>query len=353
MRQDMRCQKAQRLMNDRPFAAKHEPVNLELAEHLRGCLTCAAHASANDILNRAVSVERLKTPEAETPLAFLKTRIEARASQQLIKEQNPMASLKDKIFNHPAMSFGFAGAVLALFLMAIIPVSCSREVGYNMNVSDDNNPIANAITSDADGTASITFQNSADGSMKLNPDNMIKALKAIGIGNAKLNINANQDGQTITVSGLDSRQQAREALLALVEASGFNGKVEMTPRAASVEGSMLEQALSGIKELVFSSEGKSDAEIKAEITAALEAAGVTGANVEYMTDADGRKMVFVGAGAGGDSVAIEQAFKWTGDSSAMINGLQGDSNVVIEMTTDDGKQTVTMEKKITVGGSDE
>ena len=52
----MRCQKAQRLMNDRPFAAKHEPVNLELAEHLRGCLSCATHASANDILNRAVSV---------------------------------------------------------------------------------------------------------------------------------------------------------------------------------------------------------------------------------------------------------------------------------------------------------
>jgi hypothetical protein len=351
----MRCQKAQRLMNDQPFAAKNEPVNLELAEHLRGCQICAAHLSASDILNRAVSVERTKSPESETPLAFIKTRISAHASQHNQKEHTAMATLKEKIMNHPAMSFGFAGAMLALVLMATIPVSCSRDVGYNMNVGDDTNPIANAITSDADGTASITFQNNTDGTpqaMMLNPQNMIKALKAIGIEDAKLNINANQDGQTITVSGLDSRQQAREALLAIVESSGIDAKVEMTSRAASVEGSILEQAISGIKELVFSSEGKSDEEVKAEITATLEAAGVTGTNVEYMTDADGRKMIFVGAGAGGDSLVTEQAFKWTNDSTGMSSGLPGDSNMTIEMTTDGDKQTVTVEKKITVGGSD-
>lgn len=352
----MRCQKAQQLMNEQSFAAKHEPVNLELAEHLRGCQICAAHASANDILNRAVSVERLKTPETETPLAFLKTRIEAVASQNIQKEKKAMASLKDKILNHPAMSFGFAGAVLALFLMAVIPVSCSRDVGYNMNVGDDNNPIANAITSDADGTASITFQNNSESglqSLKLNPENMIKALKAIGINDVKLNVNANQNGQTITVSGLNSREQAREALLALVKASGFDGKVEMTPRAASVEGSLLEQALNSVKELVFSSSGKSDVEVKAEIAAALEAAGVTGANIEYMTNPDGRKMIVVGANANGDSIVTEQVFKWTGDSSGVINGTPGDSNMVIEITSDGDNQTVTVEKKVTVGGSDE
>src|SRR3990172_4173812 len=312
----MRCQKAQRLLNDRPFAAQNEPVNLELAEHLRGCQICTAHATATDILNRAVVVERVNPPEAETPLAFLKTRIEARASHQSQKEHKAMASLKDKIMNHPAMSFGFAGAVLALFLMAVIPVSCSRDVGYNMNVGDDNNPIANAITSDADGTASITFQNSSANSsdggpqtIRLNPENMIKALQAIGITDAKLQVTANQDGQTVTVSGLNSREEAREALLAIVEASGFDGKVEMTPRAASVEGSLLEQALNGIKELVFSSEGKSDNEVKAEITAALEAAGVTGAEVQYNTSPDGLKTISVEAGAEGDNMAVERVLK--------------------------------------------
>ncbi len=352
----MRCQKAQLLMNDRSFAAQNEPVNLELAEHLRGCQVCAAHASANDLVNRVMSVERVKSPEGETPLSFLKTRIEALASQQNPKESKAMASLKEKIMNHTAMSFGFAGAMLVLFLMAVIPVSCSREVGYNMNAGDSSDPIANAITSDADGTASITFANSTSGgpqSIHLDPHNMIKALKAIGISDAKLQVTANQEGQTIIVSGLDSREQAREALLALVEASGFDGKISMTPLEASVEGSILEQALNGIRELVFSSEGKTDDEVKAEITAALEAAGLTGANVEYMSNPDGRKMIFVGAGAEGDSVQVEQAFKWVVDSTGQAVGMPDDSNMVIEINSDGNNQTVTVEKKITVGGSDE
>ncbi len=267
-----------------------------------------------------------------------------------------MSSLKEKILNHPAMSFGFAGAIVALLLMAVIPVSCSRDVGYNMTVGDGDDLIANAITSDADGTASITFQYVNDGdpqAIELKPEIMIKALKAIGIDHAKLNINANQEGQIVTISGLDSREQAREALLAIVQSSLLDGKVEMTPRAASVEGSILEQALNSIKELVFSSEGKSDEQIKAEITAALEAAGVTADKVEYMTDSDGRKMIFVGAGAGGDSIVTEQVFKWTADSAGMVSGLPGDSNMVIEITSDGDNQTVTVEKKVTVGGSDE
>lgn len=344
-------------MNEKPLAANNDLVNLELVEHLRNCPACANLAAANEILSRAISLERVKSTEAETPLTFLKTRIEARASQAIEKEHAAMSSLKNRIMNHPIVSFGFLGAVVVLFLMAVIPVSCSRDVGYNMNVGDSSDPIANAITSDADGTASITFQKSAVGgprSILLDPQNMIKALKAIGITDAKLQVTANKDGQTITVSGLDTREEAREALLALVEASGFDGKVSMTPREASVDGSLLEQAISGIKELVFSSEGKSDEEIRNEITAALEAAGMTGAEVQYNSTPDGRKTIFVGSGAEGDSVQIEQAFKWVADSNGVLNeGIPGDSNVVIEINSDGDKQTITVDKKVTVGGSDD
>jgi hypothetical protein len=225
-----------------------------------------------------------------------------------------------------------------------------------MNVGDDNNPIANAITSDADGTASITFQNSSSDrpqTIRLNPENMIKALQAIGITDAKLQVTANQDGQTITVSGLKSREEAREALVAIVEASGFNGKVETTTRAASVEGSLLEQAINSVKELVFSSEGKTDEEVKNEITAALEAAGLTGAEVQYNTSPDGLKTISVKAGAEGDNVAGEHILKLVVDSNGQAVGLPGDSNVVIEMNSDGDKQTVTVDKKVMVGGSDE
>ncbi len=350
----MRCQKAQQLMNEHSFAAKNEPVNLELAEHIRCCRNCASMAAAEDILNRAVAVERVKSPDAETPLSFMKTRIESLASQTTQKEHEAMATLKDKILNHPVLSFGFMGTVFVLFLMAVIPVSCSRDVGYNMNVGDTGNPVANAITSDADGTASITFANSTnEGAQRitLNPTKMIEALKAIGITNAKLQVTANQSGQTLAVSGLRSREEAREALLALVEASGFEGKVETTPRQASFEGSLLEQALNGIKELVVSSDGKTDEEIRNEISAALEAAGVSGADVEFSSTPDGRKMIFVGQGGEGDSVQIEQAFQWNEQGAA--GAAPGDSNMVIEITSDGNTQEVKVEKKVVVEGSDE
>jgi hypothetical protein len=350
----MRCQKAQQLMNDRSLAVKNEPVNLELAEHLRGCPDCADHFKAMEILNRAVTIERTKSSESETPLPYLKARIETLASQQHYKEHGSMSTLKNRLLNHPVLSFGTLGVIAALLMMAIIPVSCSRDVGYSMNVGDDNNQIANAITSDKEGTASITFANNITegaNTLHLDPQNMIKALKAIGIESARLEVTANQNGQTITVSGLDSREQARDALLALVEASGFDGKVEMTTREATVDGSLLEQALAGIKELVFSSEGKSDDEVRAEITAALEAAGVTGADVEYTSTPDGRKIIFVGAGGEGDSVQIEQAFKW--NEQGGVEGQPGDSNTVIEITTDGNTQNVTVEKKVVVEGSDE
>jgi hypothetical protein len=261
-----------------------------------------------------------------------------------------MASFKTKLLNHPIMSFGFLGVLAALLIMAVIPVSCSREVGYSMNVGDDNNPVANAISSDAEGTASITFANNVEGgpqTIHINPENMIKALKAIGITDAKIQVTANQNGQTIEISGLKTREQARDALLALVEASGFDGKVSLATRQAAVEGTLLEQALNGIRELVISSEGKTDEQVRSEISAALEAAGVSGADVEYTSTPDGRKMIFVGQNGEGDSVHIEQAFQWNEEGAA--TGTPGDSTVVIEINSDDNGQTVEVQKKVIVG----
>ena len=91
----MRCQKAQRLMNEKSLSATKDPIDLQLAEHLRKCSGCAGHVAANDILSHAFNLEKVKTPEAETPLSFLKTRVETIASQPT-KEQKSMSSFKNK-----------------------------------------------------------------------------------------------------------------------------------------------------------------------------------------------------------------------------------------------------------------
>jgi hypothetical protein len=346
----MRCQKAQRLMNELSLSAAKVPVDLPLAEHVRNCERCAARAAANEILVRAFKLEKGRTPERETPISFLKTRVESLASHQL-KEHKSMSSIKKSLLNHPVMSFGFMGAVVALFLMAVIPVSCSREVGYSLDVGDNDHQIASAITSDAEGTASITFQRSEDNTWvakELNPQQMIKALESLGIKDAKIDIKANEFSKTFELSGLESREQARDALLAIVEVAGLGGKVEMSTRQASVSGSLLDQFLEGIKELVFDSEGKTDEQVRAEISAALEEAGVFDADVQYSTDEDGRKMIFIGSGSEGDSTVVEQAFKWTADSGGEMIGTPGDSTITIEINSADDGQTVDVEKHIVV-----
>lgn len=261
-----------------------------------------------------------------------------------------MSSFKNKLMNHPVMGFGFLGVIAALLLMAVIPVSCSREVGYSLGVGDDDHQIASAITSDSEGTASITFQRSDENtwtSKELNPDKMIKALESLGITNAKIDVKANEYGRTIELSGLNTREQAREALLAIVEVAGLGDKVELTARQAAVSGSLLEQCLAGIKELIFDSDGKTDEQVRAEIAAALQEAGLYDADVVYKTDDDGHKMIFIGSGSEGDSVVVEQGFNWTTDGGG-LNGVPGDSTMTIEMSTDDNGQTVDVEKKITI-----
>ena len=357
----MRCQKVQQLMNDKTY--RNESIDIQLAKHIRNCRSCSAHATASQILNRAFRIERVKSAESETPLSYWKTRIEALASHQSVKERNVMPLLKDRIFNHPLMSFSFAGAFVLLLLAATVPVSCSRTVGYSVGVAGDDSPIAEAITSDADGTASITFQKNSEGHIaqfdskrimeahiaNFDSKRIIEALRSLGISNAKLELSASDLGQTITISGLENREQARNALLAIVEVAGVGEKAELTHRQASFSCSLIEHALNGIHEIFVDSDGLSDEEIRSQIVARLEEAGVMDAEVQYLTGEDGQKMMFIGQGAECDSMLMQQVFEWKaeGGGDATFNFEGYDSTMIIEIKSDDKTQTIDVKKTIT------
>jgi hypothetical protein len=344
----MRCQKAQQLMNDRTFG--NEAINIRLAEHIRGCKNCATHAVAGQILSRAFRSDRVRAGEPETPLSFLKSRIEARASQQSVKEHKVMSSLKERILSHPLMSFGFAGIFVVLVLAATVPVSCNRTVGYSVGVDSDDSPIANAITSDADGTASITFQKDADGNMMFfDSRRIIEALHTLGISNVNLNVSANEQERTITISGLENREQARDALLAIVEVSGVGDKAKLTSREASVSGTLLEHCLSGIHEILIDSDGLSDEEVQIHIVAKLQEAGVLNADVQYLTGEDGQKMIFIGSEGECDSTALEQVIEWKTNGGDPTFNFEGcDTSIVIEIKSDGNQETVEVQKLITI-----
>ena len=345
----MRCQKAQQLMNDKTY--RNEAIDIQLAEHIRGCKSCSIHAAAGRILSRAFRIDRVKPAESETPLPFLKTRIEALASQRNVKEHNVMSSIRDRIFNHPLMSFSFAGAFVLLLLAATVPVSCSRTVGYSVGVAGDDGPIAEAITSDADGTASITFQKNSQGNfIRFDSKRIVETLHTLDISNVRLDLSASELGQTITISGLESREQARDALLAIVEVAGVGDKAELTNRQASVSCSFLEHCLSGISEILVDSDGLSEEEIRSQIVAQLEEAGIMDAEVQYLTGEDGQKMMFIGQGAACDSMLTQQAFEWKTDGGDGTFNFEGsDSAVVIEIKSDGDMRTVEVKKTVTAG----
>ncbi len=342
----MRCQKAQQLMNDKTY--RNEAIDIQLAKHIRFCRSCSAHAAASQILNRAFRNERVKSAEPETPLPFLKTRIEALASHRIVKEHNVMSSIKDRIVNHPMMSFSFAGAFVMLLLAATVPVSCNRTVGYSVGVDGNDSPIAEAITTDADGTASITFQRNSEGHInQFDSKRIVEALHTLGISNITLDLSASELGQTVTISGLESREQARDALLAIVEVAGIGDKAELQSRQASVSGTLLEHCLSGIHEIIIDSDGLSDEEVQHRIVAQLEAAGITGADVKYLTGKDGQKGIFIGQSGASDGTITQQVIEWKAEGGEAMFNLEGaDSTMTIEIKSDDNTQTFDIKKTI-------
>ena len=345
----MRCQKAQQLMNDKTY--KNEAIDIKLADHIRGCKSCSVHAAAGHILSRAFKFERVRTAESETPLPFLKTRIEALASHSIVKEHNVMSSLRDRVVNHPLMSISFAGAFVMLLLAATVPVSCSRTVGYSVGVSGDDSPIAEAITSDAEGTASITFQKDFQGNfIRFDSKRIVEALHTLGISNVTLDLSASELGQTVTISGLESREQARDALLAVVEVAGVGDKAELQSRQESVRGTLLEHCLNGIHEILINTDGLSDKEVHAQIVSQLKAAGITGAEVQFLSGEDGHKGIFIGQSGASDGLVTKQVIEWKtegGGSEGMFNLDGADSMMTIELRSDDNTQTIDVKKIIT------
>ena len=157
------------------------------------------------------------------------------------------------------------------------------------------------------------------------------------------------DKQTITISGLASSEQARDALLAIVEVAGVGDKAELTHRRASVTGTLLEHALSSIHQIFENSDGLSDEEVHAQIVAQLEEAGITGADVKYLTGEGGQKGIFIWQSGASDGTITQQVIEWKTEGSveAMFNLDGSDSVMLIELKSDGNTQTIDIEKTFT------
>ena len=219
-----------------------------------------------------------------------------------------MFALWKNLMSHPRMSLGFASGLVALILMATIPVSCSRTVGYSVDGTDADPSAAATVAPQKD--LKLTLKSLEDGSvvdLKLRAEKIQEALDAIGHNNAHVVVDEESGEQSIHIDGLKTHEEAREAALVLQRIAGFEGDISIAEQKERVKSSPLDHIAHKVLELNVETDGKSDAQIEDEIRAQLDLQGVD-MDVMYRTTDDGGHMIFIG-----DSVA-------TGDGAVHFDG---------------------------------
>lgn len=222
-------------------------------------------AAAERQLAEAFSRLRTEQPEAETPLAFLRTRVEAAASASE-KEQSLMAAFKQNILGHPRLTAGLAAMVILVAFVTLVPFPYQQTVGYSVSLTSDSSSL-------------------------VAPNKITEALGVLGHGKASVSFAASSGAISYVVSGLPTQQAAREVGGALQYITGATNAPTIEPVRATVSGSLYAQVRERMAMVEVNGEGKSDAEIEAEIAAKLVGAGFTASQVSITTNADGSKQI--------------------------------------------------------------
>lgn len=222
-------------------------------------------ADAERQLAEAFSRLRTEQPDAETPLAFLRTRIEAAASTSE-KEQSLMAALKQNFFGPPRLTAGLAAMVVLIAFVTLVPFPYEQTVSYSVSLTSDSSTL-------------------------VPPEKITEALTMLGHSNASLSFSASSGAISYVVSGLPTREAAREVAGALQFVTGAKGSPNIEAIRATVSGSLYAQARERMATVEVSGEGKTDAEIEAEIAAKLVGAGFKASQVSITTNPDGSKQI--------------------------------------------------------------
>ncbi len=291
----MRCREAKQLLIEIEHKNDGMPMPIELARHLKGCPNCARLASAGRVVSRGFKDLAMANEFETTPLAMIRARVSQRTDQHRQKESTFMFALWKNLTSHPRMSLGFASGLVALILMATIPISCSRTVGYSVEGTDDGASLSSEDIGNQPGMK-LTFESQQTGTpheMKLRAAKIQEALAAIGNDDAQVIVDEQTGLLTVHIDGLETREEAREAALILERFAGFEGDVSIAEQKERVRSSLLSHIAYQVVESNVETSGKTDEQIADEIRAQLASQGVD-FDVTYRSTDDGRKMIFIG-----------------------------------------------------------
>jgi hypothetical protein len=173
------------------------------------------------------------------------------------------------------MTTGLALLVAFLIVATLVPFTYEKTVGYDATFAGIESP--------------------------LDAQTLLKAVEALGYGNASINTNSHGDLTDYTVAGLPSEDAVREVGAALYTLTGYDRAPQITPVKSKVSGTLYAQARDRLIEVQVDASGKSDAEIRAEIIAKLAEQGVTANDVSVNTDANGNRQIDLSVEGEGDA----------------------------------------------------
>jgi hypothetical protein len=120
-----------------------------------------------------------------------------------------------------------------------------------------------------------------------------EALSGLGYDQASVNYRKVESAIEFTVSGLPTRQAAREAAAIFRAFTGATPQYTIEPVRKEVSGTLYAQVTDRFFRVEVDGSGKTDEQIAAEIAGQLQAQGLTNANVVFESTADGQKQITV------------------------------------------------------------
>ncbi len=310
----MDCKNLKRRLNE------GDKIDREMAEHINSCPSCARYAAPMKILDRAFLGVR---DQESAPLPFdeIRKRVETKSAKISMMEKF-MSAAKYIYRRRPRIVWGMGLAVAAFLFITLVPLSYTVTVGYNLTLEDVD-------------------------SKSIDNDKVIAAFGSLGIANISISKTA---GNSVRVEGFTSQVDARRAEAAFRLLTGYTGNAEIKPIREKVSGSLYAQVRDKLK-IEIDTEGKTDAEIRAEIEQKLFEQGILNPEVMVKTGADGERHIEVFIpDTGNDSTINEQKIemKMMGDGKFDFSpgGVEDAINIDTEnMTPEEIKQAIFDEMK--------
>lgn len=259
----MGCQEAKRRLNE------IGEIDGELREHLDRCPECSREVAAWRLIETALENTRTDHEEPATPFAEIRAKITADRGLEKKKENSIMSEVQKQIAGHRRFSIALAVAVTVFAFVVLVPFSYDRTIGYNL-----------AYTG-------------LDSEYELPPEMLTEVLTTLY---RQVRVELTQNGSYLdySITGLPSRTAAKEASVAFASLTGYSGEPVITLVVTKTSASLYAQVRDKLIKIEVESEGKSEAEIKAEIEDKLREQGFANPDVTVTLKPDGMREIKVG-----------------------------------------------------------